>query len=100
MKLFVLPALALLAFACEPAKTKSLPDPGPAAATVTFTTDPPGASVVVDGVTLGAAPQTVKLRPGPHKVKAQKSGYFAQDLSVVVSSRETKTVPLTLVASH
>lgn len=100
MKILLPVVLLTLSLGCEPAKTKQLPDPGPSAATVTFTTDPPGASVSVDGVTVGAAPKTVKLRPGPHKVKAQKSGYFAQDLSVVVTNKETKTVPLTLVASH
>ena len=67
---------------------------------MTFTTDPPGATLVVDGVTVGNAPQTLKLKPGPHHVRARKSGYFAQEMRASVSANETTSVDLKLVASH
>jgi len=84
---------------CEPAKIE-LPDPGKNAVTITITTDPPGSTVSVDGVPVGLGPQTVKLRPGPHRLKALKSGYFAAEQRVVASSGYPKTIGLTLVASH
>lgn len=94
--------LALLGLgACEPAKLGGLPEPGPNAVEVTINTQPAGAGVVIDGTPVGNGPVTVKLNPGPHRVKAAKSGYFAADQKLVVASGEAaKAVELTLVASH
>lgn len=101
-KLAAAAAIALsLGFAgCEPAKTRSLPDPGPNAATLTLTSQPPGAQLTVDGVTVGKAPQTVKVKAGLHRVKAVMSGYFPLEQSFSMDADGTKTVDLPLVASH
>lgn len=97
-------ALALSALplvACEPAKVGGLAEPGPNAVVVEVTSAPPGATVVVDGTPVGPAPQSVKLNPGPHTVKAMKSGYFPQEQKLVVSSgAPAPKLNLTLVASH
>jgi hypothetical protein len=93
-------ALGLLG-ACEPAKLDGLPPPGPSAVEVTIGTQPAGATVVIDGTPMGAGPVTVKLNPGPHRVKAAKSGYFAADQKLVVASGDApKKIELTLVSSH
>ena len=92
-------AFACVVTGCEPA-TISLPDPGPNGVSITVSTTPPGATVSVDGVPVGAAPQTVVVRPGPHTLKAMKSGYFAAEQRVTASSDTPKTLALTLVASH
>lgn len=101
LALVALLALALPALACEPAKVGGLVEPGPNAVAIEVTSEPPGATVVVDGTPVGPAPQTVKLNPGPHTVKAMKSGYFPQEQKLVVTSGEPPPkLTLTLVASH
>ena len=94
-------ALGLGLSGCEPAKLDGLPPPGPSAVEVTVATQPPGATVVIDGTPMGAGPVTVKLNPGPHRLKAAKSGYFAADQKLVVASGDQpKKIELTLVSSH
>jgi hypothetical protein len=93
--------IVFLALGCEPAnKPGQLPDPGPNGAEVTFNSEPAGATVIVDGVTIGSAPKTVKLKPGAHHVRARKSGYFPQEMRVSVTAQEKTSVGFTLVASH
>ncbi len=84
---------------CEPAVV-ALPDPGPNAVTLTINAEPPGSQVIVDGIPVGNAPQTVKLRRGPHTIKGMKSGYFAAEQRITASTDSPKSVLLTLVASH
>lgn len=102
LPLVALLALTLTALACEPAKVGGLQEPGPNALTIEITSEPPGASIVVDGTPIGPAPQTVKLNPGPHTVKAMKSGYFTQEQKLMLSSPQERPprVMFTLVASH
>ena len=89
------------ALACEPVKVDGLSEPGAQAVEVAIMTTPPGATVVVDGTPLGPAPHTVKLNPGPHVIKATKSGYFPAEERVRLSASDgARTVTLTLVASH
>ena len=99
--LLVVSLLSTLALSsCEPAKRQGLPDPGPGGVSLTVQTEPPGGTVVIDGVPVGKAPQTVKLRPGAHHFKSTLSGYFPADQRVSVSASGPKAVTLTLVASH
>lgn len=96
----LLPLLPL-GLACEPVKVGNLAEPGPNAVVVEVNSTPAGATVVVDGSPIGPAPQSVKLNPGPHTVKAMKSGYFPQEQKLVVSSgAPAPKLSLTLVASH
>ena len=86
---------------CEPAAQQGLPAARPSAVSVTITTQPPGASIVIDGTPLGAGPLTVKLNPGPHRLKAAKSGYFSADQKLIVASGDApRSIELTLVSSH
>lgn len=85
---------------CEPATTASLPAAGPNAVEMVFQSDPAGAQIIIDGVSIGPAPQTVRLNPGPHRLKASKSGYFAQEQKILVGSAEPTQHQVTLVASH
>lgn len=102
LPLAALLALALPALACEPANVGRLAEPGPGALTIEISSQPPGANLVVDGTPIGPAPQSVKLNPGPHTVKAMKSGYFPQEQKLVLSSSQERPprVTFTLVASH
>ena len=85
---------------CEPA-TPALPAPGKDAIAITVRSEPPGASVLVDGVVVGAAPQTVRMNPGPHRIKAMMSGYYpSQESRIQVGGSESREHTLTLVASH
>ena len=92
---------ALTATGCEPATQQGLPAARPSAVSVTITTQPAGASIVIDGTPLGAGPLTVKLNPGPHRLKAAKSGYFSADQKLIVASGDApRSIELTLVSSH
>ena len=91
---------ALLAFGCGKAATAKLPDGGKNGATISFVSDPVGASIIVDGVTVGNAPIDVKLRGGPHRVTARKSGYFPVARRIQVTSQQNRTEKVVMVASH
>jgi hypothetical protein len=94
-------ALSAPLLACEPVKVGGLQEPGPNAVEVAITSEPPGADVVIDGTPQGPAPRTVRLNPGPHTIKASKSGYFPQEQRLTVRSGEPgPKLLLTLVASH
>lgn len=94
-------ALSAPFLACDPVKVGSLREPGPGAVEIAITSEPAGAEVTVDGTPIGPAPKKVRLNPGPHTIKATKSGYFAQEQRLMVSSGEAPPpVSLTLVASH
>ena len=94
-------AAAAFAFGgCEPAGPP-LPPAGPNAIEVTVSSQPPGATVVVDGASLGTSPAKVKLNPGPHRARASMSGYYPPpELKFQVGASEPREVTVTLVASH
>ncbi|MBI1948619.1 MAG: PEGA domain-containing protein [Deltaproteobacteria bacterium] len=93
--------LSLAVVSCAGGAAPALPDPGQNGIAFTVKSEPAGASVVVDGVVVGAAPVEVKLRPGPHRVHATMSGYYpAPSTRVQVGTTEPAEVTLHLVASH
>lgn len=86
--------------ACEPAGP-ALPPPGPSAVEIVVRTEPPGGTIVVDGAPLGPSPQTVRLNPGPHRVRASMSGYYpAPETKIQVGASEAREITIPLVASH
>ena len=103
MRSFVVVVVAFFAAfiaACESAAPAVAP-PGPGAADITIITQPPGAAVVVDGQPRGQAPITLKLNPGPHRLRASLSGYYpAPETKIVVERGAAATHTLPLVASH
>jgi hypothetical protein len=92
--------LACGAIACE-ASAPNVPQAGPNAIEIVVRTEPAGATVVVDGAPVGASPATVKLNPGPHRLRASMSGYYpAPETKIQVGASEPREHVLTLVASH
>jgi hypothetical protein len=95
-----LSSVCVVVTACEPAPAARLPD-APNGTEVTLKTTPPGATVTVDGVAVGQGPVRLKLRPGPHRVSAQASGYYPMaEQKIVVVNGAPEVHELTLVASH
>lgn len=93
-------AVLVAGIACEPA-TPALPPAGPNAVEVVLKTDPPGGTIVVDGAPLGPSPQTLKLNPGPHRLRASMSGYYpAPEMKIQVGSAGAREFTVPLVASH
>ncbi len=75
------------------AKIEGLRRPPPA---VIITTDPPGALITIDGVAIGASPIERVLVAGKHRVRANLTGYVAdeRDVELVPGVRETLRLPL------
>lgn len=66
----------------------------------TFTTNPAGASLSIDGVVqTGVTPLTVELSPGPHKIEVAQSGYDTSIVEIQVEGGSTVEQPLTLTQS-
>jgi hypothetical protein len=97
-------AVAAVFFACAlgcESADRALPPAAPGAADITIVTQPPGAAVVVDGQPHGPAPVTLKLNPGPHRLRASMSGYYpVPETRIVVERNTAASHTLTLVASH
>ena len=68
----------------------------PALAGVTVTASAPGAAVEVDGVVVGTAPGTFRIRPGVHEVRVTKEGYATWEKSVAFADGMELNVPLEL----
>lgn len=95
---FIAGAIVALA-ACEAAP--SAPAAGPNAVEIVVSSVPSGATILVDGGAVGSAPVTVRLNPGPHRLRAAMSGYYpAPETKIQVGASEPKEHTLTLVASH
>lgn len=96
----VLGAGALGAAACE-ASAANVTHAGPNAIEIVVRTEPAGATIIVDGAPAGPSPATVRLNPGPHRLRASMSGYYpAPETKIQVGASEPREHVLTLVASH
>lgn len=71
----------------------------PVLAGVTVTASAPGAAVEVDGVVVGTAPGTFRIRPGVHEVRVTKEGYATWEKSVAFADGMELNVPLELSAA-
>jgi hypothetical protein len=99
VKIVALLAVLAAAMACEAAAPA--PPAGANAIAIVVRSEPPGATILVDGAAVGAAPAAVKLNPGPHRLRASMSGYYpAPETKIQVGASEPKEHTLTLVASH
>lgn len=95
----ILVVCALLA-GCEPV-APAAPPAGPNAIEIVVRTQPPGGTILVDGMAVGPSPATVKLNPGPHRLKASMSGYYpSAETKIQVGSGAPREHVLTLIASH
>lgn len=69
------------------AELKSSSDAAGSSGELNVMTNPPGASVSVDGEAQpGETPMILKLPPGPHKISVSSPGYESQDLEVDIAS--------------
>ncbi len=64
--------------------------------TLSVTTSPTDAKVLIDGRWLGLSPYQQETFAGPHTVKVQRDGYLAQVQQVQLTPRQTATVQLVL----
>lgn len=71
----------------------------PTLAGVAVTASAPGAAVEVDGVVIGTAPGTFRIRPGVHEVRVTKEGYATWEKSVAFADGMELNVPLELSAA-
>lgn len=65
-------------------------------ATVALVSTPAGADVNVDGVFVGNAPATLKLKPGKHNIKLTLRGYkdWSRDMTALAGSQVSLTATL------
>jgi hypothetical protein len=68
----------------------------PALSTVEVKSSPDGADITVDEKYMGSTPSTLKLTPGEHKVKVEKSGFKTWAKTLTVGAGTTATVNPTL----
>ena len=93
----------------QPKEVKSAADPtvaqspaGPGAPangvdpTVEVKSTPDGADITVDDKYIGSTPSTLKLAPGDHRIKLEKSGFKTWERTLTVSAGATATVSPTL----
>lgn len=78
-------------------QTSSLPAGGGtvnsgAMGTVTFTSEPAGAEVTVDGKFLGTTPSTIQLTPGDHAIMIEKAHYVPWKRTMAISAGSAVTV--------
>ncbi|HTE43762.1 MAG TPA: PEGA domain-containing protein, partial [Gemmatimonadaceae bacterium] len=81
------------------AVNKEIQDLKPNIATVSITTNVPGANITVDDVPVGQTPiaQKVLINPGRRKITATKTGMFPATKSVVFAGSDVEMVNLELV---
>ncbi|HWL84658.1 MAG TPA: PEGA domain-containing protein [Polyangiaceae bacterium] len=82
------------------AVNKEIQDLRPNIATVTITTNVPGATITVDDVAVGQTPITHKIlvNPGRRRIAATKTGTFPATKSVVFAGSDVELVSLEMVA--
>jgi hypothetical protein len=68
----------------------------PVLSAVEIKSTPDGAEITVDDKFMGSTPSTVKLAPGDHKIKLEKSGFKVWERTLTVNAGTTATVNPTL----
>ncbi len=68
----------------------------PALSSVDVKSTPDGADITVDDKYMGSTPSTLKLAPGDHKIKLEKSGFKAWERTLAVGAGGTANVNATL----
>ncbi len=68
----------------------------PVLSSVEVKSSPDGAEITVDDKYMGSTPSTLKLAPGEHKVKLEKSGFKTWERTLTVGAGTTTTVSPTL----
>ncbi|WP_394839218.1 PEGA domain-containing protein [Pendulispora rubella] len=81
------------------AVNKEIQDLRPNIATVTITTNVPGAAITVDDVPVGQTPipQKILVNPGRRRIAATKAGYFPQTKSLVFAGSDVEQLSIELI---
>lgn len=74
--------------------------PPVATGTVTIGSNPPGATVMVDGTAVGTTPLETSLDEGPHAVELSLEGYTAVQQEVIVVGGEAQAVDVELTKAR
>lgn len=64
----------------------------------TFTTEPAGAAISIDGTPAGVTPLKTKLAPGNHKLELSLTGYETSTIEILVEGGSLVEQPLALTA--
>lgn len=89
-------SVTVRADAREVVHAELLPAPEPPG-TISVATEPPGASVLVDGEPAGETPLTLEgVAPGPHRLELSLDGFDAEERVVTVTSGERAELAVTL----
>ncbi len=78
------------------ATTQSANGADPILSPVEVKSTPDGADITVDDKYMGSTPSTLKIAPGDHKIKLEKSGFKTWERILTVAAGETATVNPTL----
>ena len=65
---------------------------------LTVSTDPPGAEVFVDGVSMGTTPFSGMIEVGTHEIELRREGYAPEVAFVEIDSEQARTLSVTLTA--
>ena len=78
----------------------SSPNADPALSSVDVKSTPDGADITVDEKYMGSTPSTLKLTPGDHKIKLEKSGFKTWERTLTVGAGATANINATLESSQ
>jgi hypothetical protein len=84
----------------QPAPVAPPPPPEPATGTVSISSVPYLAEVFVDGASIGYTPAKLKLPPGKHAFRCEKSGYKPWTKEITVSIGSEQTLDATLASER
>lgn len=76
--------------------TAEAPEVPKAVAAVSISSDPPGATVFVDGTDLGTTPLEAELEPGEHALKIEQDGFVAHEETFSASGGALATFSVSL----
>ena len=62
-------------------------------AVISLRTDPPGATVLVDGVETGVTPAALEIASGEHELEARLAGYNAWSDQILVAANQPQELP-------
>ena len=69
----------------------------PKITSLNLNSDPPGATIIIDGNAMGKTPTSLKgVDPGEHVLRLSKDGYVDAETTVTLSPGETRNIKMTL----
>lgn len=81
-----------------PSPSPPPPPPPPPRGVLVLTSEPAGASILLDGEFVGAAPLELEVEPGAHAVRASKAGFGSAEAEFEVEADARRELALVLAA--